>query len=80
MKLPPQHESEPGEPEILHRFAQERNYILTEPDDVKKRINELLERWSNGDPTALNDLIPLVYPDLRRIAGYLFSSERKNHT
>jgi RNA polymerase sigma-70 factor, ECF subfamily len=53
---------------------------LTEPDDVKKRINELLERWSNGDPTALNDLIPLVYQDLRRIAGYLFSGERKNHT
>lgn len=55
---------------------------MTEPDDVnvKKRINELLERWCNGDPTALNDLIPLVYHDLRRIAGYLFSGERKNHT
>lgn len=53
---------------------------MTEPDDVKKRINELLQRWSSGDPTALNDLIPLVYKDLRRIAGYLFSGERKNHT
>jgi RNA polymerase sigma factor (TIGR02999 family) len=55
---------------------------LTEPDDVnvKKRINELLERWSNGDSAALNDLIPLVYHDLRRIAGYLFKAERKNHT
>jgi RNA polymerase sigma factor (TIGR02999 family) len=53
---------------------------LTGSDDVKKRINELLERWSHGDPTALNELIPLVYQDLRRIAGYLFNGERKNHT
>jgi RNA polymerase sigma factor (TIGR02999 family) len=53
---------------------------LTVPDDAKKRINELLERWSNGDSAALNDLTPLVYQDLRRIAGYLFKGERKSHT
>lgn len=53
---------------------------MTGSDDVKKRINELLERWSNGDPAALNELIPLIYQDLRRIAGYLFNGERKNHT
>ncbi len=55
---------------------------MTEPDDVnvEKQINELLERWSNGDSTALHELFPLVYKDLRRIAGYLFGGERKNHT
>ena len=55
---------------------------MTEPDDVnvKKRINELLERWSNGESSALNELVSLVYEDLRRIAGYLFGGERKNHT
>jgi RNA polymerase sigma factor (TIGR02999 family) len=28
----------------------------------------LIAAWSNGDEQALNELIPLVYPDLRRIA------------
>jgi RNA polymerase sigma factor (TIGR02999 family) len=33
----------------------------------------LIAAWGNGDEQALNDLIPLVYPDLRRIARqYLF--------
>jgi RNA polymerase sigma factor (TIGR02999 family) len=53
---------------------------MTESDDLKRRINELLGRWSKGDAEALNELVPLVYHDLRRIAGYLFKSERKNHT
>ena len=57
-----------------------KDHILTEPDDVKKRINELLERWCNGDSAALNELFPHVYPDARRIAGYLFGGERRNHT
>src|SRR5262249_2477023 len=53
---------------------------LTEPDDVKQRISELLKRWSEGDTGALDALVPLVYADVRRIAGYLFKKERKNHT
>jgi len=31
-------------------------------------ISGLLAAWGNGDEGALNDLIPLVYPELRRIA------------
>src|ERR1700751_1300213 len=31
-------------------------------------ISGLLTAWSNGDETALEDLIPVVYPELRRIA------------
>lgn len=53
---------------------------MTEPEHVKRRIQELLQRWTQGDSSALNELLPLVYPDLRRIAGYLFNGERKNHT
>lgn len=53
---------------------------LTEPEHVRRRIKELLQRWSQGDSSALNELVPLVYADLRRIAGYLFNGERKNHT
>lgn len=33
-------------------------------------ISELLTAWGNGDEAALNRLIPLVYPELRRIARH----------
>lgn len=32
-------------------------------------VDELLQRWSEGDVTALDRLLPLVYADLRRIAS-----------
>jgi RNA polymerase sigma-70 factor (ECF subfamily) len=32
----------------------------------------LLQRWSNGDASALNDITPIVYAELRKLAdGYL---------
>jgi RNA polymerase sigma factor (TIGR02999 family) len=35
-------------------------------------ITQLLHEWKEGRPEALQQLIPLVYPDLKRIAsGYL---------
>jgi RNA polymerase sigma-70 factor (ECF subfamily) len=34
----------------------------------QKDFSALIAAWGNGDEQALNDLIPLVYPDLRRIA------------
>jgi RNA polymerase sigma-70 factor, ECF subfamily len=36
--------------------------------DSPQDISGLLTAWSNGDETALEDLIPVVYPELRRIA------------
>jgi RNA polymerase sigma-70 factor (ECF subfamily) len=44
------------------------------------QITELLSRWSGGDDRALDQLVPLVYPELRRIAGYQMKRERPNHT
>ena len=43
-------------------------------------VTSLLSRWRNGDETALEDLTPLVYDDLRRIAGRFLRSERAGHT
>lgn len=43
-------------------------------------ITELLHRWSRGDERALDDLVPLVYPDLRRMAAYQMRGERPEHT
>jgi RNA polymerase sigma factor (TIGR02999 family) len=40
----------------------------------------LLIDWSRGDTSALNQLLPLVYAELRRLAGRQLQRERVNHT
>jgi len=43
-------------------------------------VSELLAQWGKGDQDALRQMAPLVYPDLRRMAGALFAAERPGHT
>lgn len=43
-------------------------------------ITQLLERWSQGDEEALDQLMPLVYDELHRLAGAYLRSERREHT
>jgi RNA polymerase sigma factor (TIGR02999 family) len=43
-------------------------------------VTQLLIDWRNGDQTALDRLMPLVYEELRRIAGHYMRNERKGHT
>ena len=40
----------------------------------------LLERWVDGDQRALDDLLPHVYHELRRLAASYMRSERQDHT
>ena len=43
-------------------------------------VTELLERWSDGDSEAFNDLVPLVYEELHRLAAHYLRRERSGHT
>ena len=43
-------------------------------------VTELLERWSQGDKDALEQLMPLVYDELHRLAGSYLRRERHDHT
>lgn len=43
-------------------------------------ITELLDRWSGGDPDALNALVPVVYDELRALAERHLRNERDGHT
>ncbi len=43
-------------------------------------VTGLLLDWRNGNAEALNALMPLVYGELRRIAGRHMRHERINHT
>ena len=44
------------------------------------RVTDLLDDWSNGDPEALNRLMPLVYDELRRLASRYLRHERPGHS
>jgi RNA polymerase sigma-70 factor, ECF subfamily len=50
-----------------------------EPADVED-ISTLLHAWSNGDHTALEQLTPVVYDELRRLARRYLRRERSGHT
>jgi RNA polymerase sigma factor (TIGR02999 family) len=43
-------------------------------------VTSLLRAWREGDAEALNDLMPIVYDQLRSIAGSYFRSERSDNT
>jgi RNA polymerase sigma factor (TIGR02999 family) len=43
-------------------------------------ITQLLVRWNGGDQTALEELMPLVEGELRRLAGNYLRRERPGHT
>jgi RNA polymerase sigma factor (TIGR02999 family) len=52
---------------------------MNEPSS-RRNVTELLIGWSKGDRSALDDMLPLVYEELRRLAGHHLSRERKDHT
>jgi len=43
-------------------------------------VTRLLLAWTNGDRDAVEDLIPVVYEELRRIAARYFRHERPDQT
>ena len=43
-------------------------------------ITQLLIDWGQGDQAALEKLMPLVYSELRRLAGLYLRRERAEHT
>ena len=45
-----------------------------------KSITQLLIEWREGDETALNEMMPLVYEELRRMAHRYMRGERPGHT
>ncbi len=43
-------------------------------------ITRLLQAWSEGDKSALERLVPLVYEELHRLAHHFMARERPGHT
>ncbi len=49
-------------------------------DPPQQDVTGLLRRWSEGDEDALQTLMPIVYAELRRLAGHYLRLERPDHT
>jgi RNA polymerase sigma-70 factor (ECF subfamily) len=45
-----------------------------------QQVTQLLAAWSSGDRAALDELMPLVHEELRRLAHHYISRERPGHT
>jgi RNA polymerase sigma factor (TIGR02999 family) len=45
-------------------------------EPVKGEITVLLAKWKDGEPTAFEELMPLVYPHLREVAAAYVRRER----
>jgi RNA polymerase sigma factor (TIGR02999 family) len=49
------------------------------PDEITP-VTRLLQRWQEGEQGALEEITPLVYHELRRIAASHLRRERSGHT
>ena len=52
---------------------------MTTPPSTRQAVTQLLADWSGGNEGALEKLIPLVQPELHRLAHYYMSRERAGH-
>lgn len=50
------------------------------PGFPSQSLHQLLAQWNEGDPKALEALVPLVYDELHRLAHYYLRGERPDHT
>ncbi len=50
------------------------------PESNSKDVTELLRKWSDGDAEALEELAPVVYAELHKIAKREMRRERDGHT
>jgi RNA polymerase sigma factor (TIGR02999 family) len=46
----------------------------------RREVTGLLHRWRDGDAAALEQLVPLVYDQLHRLARHYLRGERSGHT
>jgi RNA polymerase sigma factor (TIGR02999 family) len=53
---------------------------MTTPSASPEEVTRLLLAWGNGNQTALEKLMPLVYEELRRLAHQYMRRERPGHT
>jgi len=61
---------------VEHNFSTSNVGAMSETHEVTL----LLAEWAKGNPDALNELMPLVYRELRQLAASYLRKERQGHT
>jgi RNA polymerase sigma-70 factor, ECF subfamily len=63
----------------LHFLATEYKFGL-DVEDPPRSVTVLLRAWRQGDRAALDEIVPLIHEELRRLAAFHLRAERKDHT
>lgn len=50
------------------------------PSVPPRNVTQMLANWRNGDSTALNELLPVIYDELRQLAAGYLRRESAGHT
>ncbi|HXK06331.1 MAG TPA: sigma-70 family RNA polymerase sigma factor [Verrucomicrobiae bacterium] len=53
---------------------------MTNGSLAPQNLTQLFLRWRNGDKRALDEMTPMVYEELRRLARRFLAAERPDHT
>jgi len=53
---------------------------MTENAPERQLVTRLLKEWGGGNKAALDELMPVVYQQLRKLASISLRSERPDHT
>ena len=53
---------------------------MTETSPERQLVTRLLKEWGGGNKAALDELMPVVYQQLRKLASICLRSERPDHT
>jgi len=66
----------------LRKNLQSAERIMSDPprDQARGNVTALLDAWGAGDDRALEQLLPLVEAELRRLARAYMARERRGHT
>jgi RNA polymerase sigma factor (TIGR02999 family) len=67
---------------LQHRFLKfsERALFSKVTDNEPKDVTQLLIRLTDGNTQVLDDLLPLIYGELRQLANRYLRRERSDHT
>lgn len=54
--------------------------MISETDENQEKVTQMLRQVQAGNRDALDELFPIIYKELRRLASSQLAGERANHT
>ncbi|MEL7060032.1 MAG: sigma-70 family RNA polymerase sigma factor [Acidobacteriota bacterium] len=70
----------PDEPDVGEEIAESESVESSADGPLPGDVTRLLARWNDGDPQALDHLLPLILADLRQMAARRLRGEADSRT